>query len=268
VTEDDKPVDNRFSERQQRLLPHLLFTSWPEGKPFEALSDVGLFYALDEPAVAPDFMLSAGVTPRPVSSDKKDRSYLVWVYGKPPDLCIEVVSNKKGEELGEKMALYAHIRVTYYVVYDPFLMLGDRKLRAFCLSGGRYTEMLVTDPFYLEELGLGMTLWEGTIEDVYDTWLRFTDSQGRLLLTGEELARQAEAKVEQAEVKVEQAEAKVEQAEAKVEQAEARARQAEARALADRLQIARRLLAQGLDRTAVAQITELSVDQLPSADLE
>ena len=43
VTEDDTPVDNRFSERQQRLLPHLLFSSWPEGRPFEALSNVGLF---------------------------------------------------------------------------------------------------------------------------------------------------------------------------------------------------------------------------------
>src|SRR5690606_3997086 len=142
--------------------------------------------AVNEPAVAPDFMLALGVTPRPVTSDKKDRSYLTWVHGKPPDLCIEVVSNIKVGELSDKMALYAHIRVSYYVVYDPFRMLGERPLRAFCLSGGQYTEMLVTDPFYLEELGLGLTIWEGTVEDVHDRWLRFVDSEGRLLLTGEE----------------------------------------------------------------------------------
>ena len=42
ITEDDRPVDNRFSERQQKLLSAVLFESWDEGKPFEALVDVGL----------------------------------------------------------------------------------------------------------------------------------------------------------------------------------------------------------------------------------
>ena len=242
VTEDDEPVDNRFSERQQRLLPHLLFSSWPQGKPFEALSDVGLFYALDEPAVAPDFMLSVGVKPRPLTSDTKDRSYLIWVYGKPPDLCIEVVSNLKGRELGEKMELYARIRVTYYVVYDPFLLLGDRKVRAFCLNGGRYTEILVTDPFYLDELGLGLTLWDGVIEDTEGCWLRFVDKEGRMLLTGEEALVQERARVERER---------------------ARADESELKAAESIREVARKLLAQGLDRSAV-----LSATGLPEAELD
>jgi Uma2 family endonuclease len=216
VTEDDTPVDNRFSERQQRLLPHTLFCSWEQGKPFEALSNVGLFYALHgTPPVVPDFMLSLGVEPRPVSAEKINRSYMTWVYGKPPDLVIEVVSNKEGEELGRKLEIYAQVRVTYYVVFDPFFMLGERELRAFRLMEGRYLEMV--PPTWFPEVGLGLTIWEGDLEGVTARWLRFTDRQGQLLASGHEKAEQAEAKAEQAEAKAEQAAAKAEQAAAELE---------------------------------------------------
>lgn len=256
---EEETVYNRFSERQQRLLPHLLFTSWPEGKPFEALSDVGIFYAIDEPAIAPDFMLSMGVTPRPLSSNPKDKSYLVWVYGKPPDLCIEVVSNKKGGELGRKMKLYAHIGVTYYVVFDPDQLLGERKLRAFRLSGGRYTEMLVTEPVFLEELGLGITLWDGVIEDTPGCFLRFVGKDGRLLLTGSE--RMVEDQKQLADSQSQLAESQIQLAEtqARLAQAEHEGARAARQALHD---VARRLLAQGLDKAAVASATGLTSQDL------
>lgn len=260
VTEDETPVDNRFSERQQRLLPHILFSSWDEGKPFEALSDVGLFYALDEPAVAPDFMLSLGVTPRPVSSDKKDRSYLIWVHGKPPELVIEVVSNLKGEEMGRKMELYKQIRIAYYVVYDPFCLLSDRKLRAYQLSGTHYTEILVTDPFYLEEIGLGLTLWDGVLEDVKDCWLRFVDRQGRLLPTGQEMARSALTDLQVAEGKVLLAEEKAALAEERARLAQEQLEQAQRD---ERRALALKLREQGVDPAVIESTTGLS-----TADLE
>ena len=62
VTEDDCPVDNRFSERQQRLLPHLLFTSWPEGKPFEAL----LYHLRPVPLPQPESPQSVSLRRRPL----------------------------------------------------------------------------------------------------------------------------------------------------------------------------------------------------------
>jgi len=46
VTEDDTPVDNIFSERQQRLLTEPLYATaqFPGGeRPFIALANVGLF---------------------------------------------------------------------------------------------------------------------------------------------------------------------------------------------------------------------------------
>ena len=63
ITEDDTPVDNRYSERQMPLLTSSLFESWDEGKPFEALTNVGLFSKPDnESVVVPDFLLSLGAT--------------------------------------------------------------------------------------------------------------------------------------------------------------------------------------------------------------
>lgn len=228
VTEDDTPVDNRFSERQQRLLPSLLFSSWDEGKPFEAVSNVGLFYALHgEPPIVPDFMLSLGVEPRPVTGAKADRSYMTWVYGKAPDLVIEIVSNKEGGELSSKFEIYAKVRVTYYVVYDPFTMLGDRELRAFRLAEGRYIEMV--RPSWLPEIGLGLTIWEGTVEDTTSRWLRFTRQDGSLLETAEERLRREAARAEEQAARADEQTARADEQAERAAAAEARVAELERR---------------------------------------
>ena len=231
VTEDDTPVDNRFSERQQHLLPTILFASWPEGKPFEAVSNVGLFYSLHgEPPVVPDFMLSLGVEPRPVSGKKADRSYMTWVYGKAPDLVVEVVSNTKGGELAEKMEIYAKIRITYYAVFDPFFLLSNRELRVFRLVEGRYVEMLSSQ--WLPEIGLGLTVWEGVVGDVPDRWLRFVDTEGQMLPTSEEKYEREREKLDLERQKVEEERQKVEDERQKV--AEEREKTQAERVRADR----------------------------------
>jgi len=46
ITEDDEPVDNVFSEKQQRLLTGPLYSSWSgpgEGRKFLACANVGVF---------------------------------------------------------------------------------------------------------------------------------------------------------------------------------------------------------------------------------
>jgi Uma2 family endonuclease len=256
VTEDDRPVDNRFSERQQRMLPHILFTSWQEGKPFEALSDVGLFYNSQESyPVVPDFMLSLGVEPRPLTGEKENRSYFIWLYGKAPDLVIEVVSNREGGEDTTKFEKYRQIRITYYAIFDPFHRLSNRRLRLYRLVEGNYVEM--ASPAWMPEIGLGLTLWTGTFEDSRAEWLRFINKDGELLATGEEMSRTAvvdaeaakadaeaaKADAEAAKADAEAAKADAEAAKAKGEQAEVAAR--EARARAERL--ARKLRELGIE---------------------
>ena len=58
-------------------------------------------------------------------SQKRNRSYFVWEFGKVPDVAIEVVSNKVGNELGRKKNDYARIGVAYYAVFDPLQQLQE-----------------------------------------------------------------------------------------------------------------------------------------------
>jgi hypothetical protein len=106
VIEDGTPVDGIFSERQMRLLVEVLYSSWAgpgEGRTFVALANVGLFFSPEQPPLVPDVMLSLDVQPSDDLRQKKNSSYFIWVLGKPPDVVIEVVSNKQGGEAGHKL---------------------------------------------------------------------------------------------------------------------------------------------------------------------
>ena len=97
ITEDDEPVDNPFSEKQQRMLADSLHASWTkemrEGRPFVAFANVGLFFVPKNPALVPDVQVSLDVELPEDLWEKKNRSYMTWVYGKPPDIVLEIVSN-------------------------------------------------------------------------------------------------------------------------------------------------------------------------------
>jgi Uma2 family endonuclease len=207
VMEDDTPVDNIFSEKEQRLLVDALYGSWEgpvdeqgqRGK-FTALANVGLFPAIHQPPLVPDVLLSLNVTPRD-QQQKRNRSYLLWEFGKLPEVVIEIVSNQKGEELGAKLLDYAKINIPYYVVHDPLLQLGDEPLRIFELIGGRYTRR---ESSFLPLVQLGFTLWEGEYQDMSALWLRWCDADGNLLLTG---AERAERETERADREAERSRA-------------------------------------------------------------
>ncbi|MBO1349900.1 MAG: Uma2 family endonuclease [Hormoscilla sp. GUM202] len=185
VTEDDTPVDNWGSEKQQRLLASSIYSSPPRSK-ILAAANVGLFYTSEEPAIVPDVLLSLDVTVPQDWWKKSNRSYMVWKFGKPPEVVIEIVSNKEGEELGDKLKTYAQIGVKYYIVYDPNQQLGKKVLRVHELRERRYEE---TNETWLLEVGLGVTLWSGVFEGRQDVWLRWCDRKGNVLLTGDERAQ-------------------------------------------------------------------------------
>lgn len=140
ITEDDTPEDNIFSEKQQRLLTETLYTSWKPGFPFVALAKVGLFISDREQALVPDMLLSLGVHFPEELWQKNHRSYFVWEYGKPPDLVVEVVSNKKGGEADKKLQDYASMGIAYYVIFDPEKQLGEQVLRVYKRFGMAYVE--------------------------------------------------------------------------------------------------------------------------------
>jgi Uma2 family endonuclease len=225
VTEDDEPVDNLGSEKQQRLLTEPLYSAPyqpPEGELFVAAANVGVFYATHQPPLVPDMFLSLGVKVAENFWDKQHRSYFVWEFGKPPDVAVEVVSNRKGHELDSKLTDYARIGVRYYVVFDPSHQISSTTLQVFQLQGRFYTAQ---STLWLEQVGLGLTLWIGAYEGSTAQWLRWCDREGQVIVTGAEKAalaqQQAEAAQQQAEAAQQQAEAVQQQAEAAQQQAEA-----------------------------------------------
>ena len=212
VTEDDAPVDNLFSEKQQRLLTEPLYSCWtpppseeqetPVTTPrhFLAAANVGVFFSVHQPPLVPDMFLSLDVQPGEEWNADECRSYFVWEFGKVPDAVVEVVSNREGNDLGTKMQKYAQWGIPYYIVFDPFLELSQTKLAVYEFGfGKRYRPRESWD---LPALGLSLTLWAGEFEGIRDTWLRWCGADGKLIPTGKEGREQAEQRAARAEAEV------------------------------------------------------------------
>ncbi len=188
VQEDDTPLDSFIAEKQQRLLTEVLYGyQFSSGVPFIVAANVGLFRNPRQPALVPDVFLSLNVTAADEWWGTEVRSYLLWEFGKAPEVVIEIVSPTPGGELDRKLRDYAQMGVIYYVVYDPLQELSDRVLQIFQLQAGRYVPITET---WLPAVGLGLTLWQGVFEAVNDTWLRWCDESGNVIPTVEELAAQ------------------------------------------------------------------------------
>src|SRR5262249_6183931 len=116
--------------------------------------------------------------------------YFQWIRGKQPDVVIEVVSDERADEPGEKLRQYERRGLPYYVIHDPFEVYEDGILRAFELRGGRFAAI---DHRWLENLGLGLAMWDGTHEDLTRSWLRWCDREGQVLPTAQEQRDQERA---------------------------------------------------------------------------
>ena len=194
ITEDGEPVDNLFSEKQQRLLVESLYSSWNPGQPFIAAANVGIFNSPYQPPMVPDMFLSLDVQADEDLWKKENRSYFVWKFGKPPEVVVEIVSNTKGGESAKKFRAYARIGVWYYIIFDPQRLIQEDELCIYQLSLGRY---VVKHDQYLEQIGLGLTLWDGVFEGLQERWLRWCDAEEHIFSTGMEGKRQEQQRAEQ-----------------------------------------------------------------------
>jgi Uma2 family endonuclease len=214
ITEDDEPVDNVFSEKQQRLLVEPLYTGvslWntPPERTFIACCNVGIFAANQNPAIVPDALLSVNVSNRRTMDFGKIWSYFAWYFGKLPDVVIEIVSNRKGGEMERKVREYARLHIPYYVVFDPFGELRGETLVLHELYRGVYKP--VSD-FWFEELNIGLRLWEGEYEDIQDRWLRWCDARGNVIPTGVELSAQERSRADEAVSRADEAVSRADEA--------------------------------------------------------
>jgi hypothetical protein len=114
---------------------------------------------------------------------------------------IEIVSNREGNELDSKLRDYARIGVAYYAVFDPLRQLGETDLYVFENRANHYHPL--EQPWF-EEVGLGLTLWNGRFEGKQDRWLRWYDATGAVIPTGAEQAELERQRAEQERQRAEQ----------------------------------------------------------------
>ncbi len=203
-TENDDPVDNLFSAKQQRLLSEALNISWQENRPFLADVDIGVFYSPHQPPLVPDMFLSMGIDVPEDYWAKEGRSYFVWNYGKPPDVVIEIVSNREGGEADRKLYEYARIGIPYYAIYDPQRLIQNEPLVVYESVAGEY---LPRPDFDMQRIGLSLQIWHGIFDDMQGEWIRWTDLDGNLIPSGDEQRQRAD----RAEQRADSAEARAAQ---------------------------------------------------------
>jgi hypothetical protein len=255
---EEEPVGNIYAPRLLRMLLLGLFSSYVpppnpsrrgEKRPFWADYDVGFVH--ERRIQAPDLFLSLDVEP-PDNPRVVAQLYKLSV-AKPPELFVEVVSQTPGGELERKLEVYASWGIQYYLVFDWVGWLGEAlAIHAFSLENGRYVRLGTP---YFPKIGLGVRLWTGRFEGrAEQTYLRFHDENGELLLTdgekkelsdrrADEAAARSERyrtqadrehiRAERERIRAEQSEARAEQERARAQQSETRAEQSEARADAE-----------------------------------
>jgi Uma2 family endonuclease len=250
VTEDDTPVDNFASEKQQRLLVNCLYGNLKD--PFLSSANVGVYHTIGQPPIVPDVFVSFDVQVPENWWEKQHRCYFVWNFGKPPDIAIEIVSNQVGNELEEKRHIYEQMRVSYYVVYDPNHQIGDRSLYLYELHGRRYVEIQAQ---WLEQVGLGLTLWQGEFEEREDTWLRWCDRQGAVLLTGDEQAERERQRADHEQQRADHEQQRADHEQQRADRAEQIQRAAIAQLLTMGMDIEQIATTLGLSRQDMERIT-------------
>lgn len=120
-----------------------------------------LFFAIKQPHLVPDILLSLEIEVAEDWSQKNNPSYFVWEFGKSPKVAIEIVDHKIGNELDSKLQDYARAGVAYYVVFDPLHKLGKLILQMINLQKKNY---IILDNLFLSQVELRLIIWSGKLE--------------------------------------------------------------------------------------------------------
>lgn len=179
----------------------------PDGQ-FAIGQDSGIYWRLTEPpergCEAPDWFYVPNVEPL-LEGDYR-RSYVLWKEVIAPLLAIEFVSGNGDEERdqtspfsseeakGGKFWVYEQaIRIPFYAIYE----VKKAAVEVYQLIGNRYHHCEPNDRghYPIPELGVELGIWQGNYMNQTLPWLRWWDSEGKLLLTGEERADRLAAKL-------------------------------------------------------------------------
>jgi len=209
LPESDGTFVKNFQEHPQSILltesiEPILQQLHPDGY-YAIGQDSGIYWRLTDPpergAEAPDWFYVANVPP--TLDGQMRRSYVLWQEIVSPLIALEFVSGNGSEERDStpyqgKFWVYEQaIRIPFYGIYE----VEQASVEVYHLVEGSYRLLPANDRghYPIEPLGVELGIWQGRYKNVELPWLRWWDSQGNLLLTGEERAEQERQRAERAE---------------------------------------------------------------------
>ncbi|MBW4630640.1 MAG: Uma2 family endonuclease [Iphinoe sp. HA4291-MV1] len=211
---EESGLPDEFHIFQPRLLSE---TCQPSNYPPEEIliaTDLNLYYDPRHPLwyKRPDWYMVLGISRAQQQQDLR-LSYVIWQEGVDPFLVVELLSpGTEQEDLGQtlrevnkpptKWQVYEQIlRIPYYVVFDRY----SNQLRGFRLEGTHYQELsLPKQRLWLEEVQLGLGVWQGSYENITGLWLRWYDANNRWILTSTQQVEQERQRAEQERQRAEQ----------------------------------------------------------------
>ncbi|MCM1982904.1 Uma2 family endonuclease [Lyngbya confervoides] len=221
LPESDGTFVKNFQEHPQSLLltdsiRPVLDRLHPDGQ-YVIGQDCGIYWRLVDPpergAEAPDWFYVPNVPP--LLNGKRRRSYVLWQEIVAPLIALEFVSGDGSEEhdttspLAEdglkagKFWVYEQaIRVPFYGIYN----VDQASVEIYELVANQYQRCMPNERghFPIPPLGLELGIWQGSYLNQTLPWLRWWDSQGDLLLSGDERAEQEKQRAEQEKQRAEQ----------------------------------------------------------------
>ena len=218
---EDEGLPDKYHLLQSRILEDTFQpTNYPPDQVFVA-TDLNLYYDVRHHLwhKRPDWFAVVGVDKLYEQRDLR-LSYVVWQEGVNPFVVVELLSpGTEKEDLGEtlrevnkpptKWEVYERIlRIPYYVVFSGY----TNQLRIFRLQGNSYEELNLTQSrFWMEDVQLGLGVWQGNYQGVERAWLRWYDANGNWILLPEEKAEQEKQRAELEKQRAEQEKQRAEQ---------------------------------------------------------
>jgi Uma2 family endonuclease len=197
---DGKPVDSELQELIPGLLKAILLDLWNDRPNWLFGIDMGFYYDPDQPAIAPDGLLSLGV--EDIEDENLRSSYVLWDEKVIPLFALETVSKTPGKEQTKKFQIYQSIGILYYLVYAP---LRKRKARfqLYKLIDGEYVlESDGQQPYWMPEIGLAIGAEQWRYHRSQREWLFWYDQDNLRYPTPTE---RAEAESQRAEAESQRA---------------------------------------------------------------
>ncbi|MEO0826055.1 MAG: Uma2 family endonuclease [Cyanobacteria bacterium J06642_9] len=207
LPESDGTFVKNFQEHPQSLLltssiRPVLDALHPDGQ-YCIGQDSGIYWRLIDPpergAEAPDWFYVPNVPP--LLNGQMRRSYVLWKEIVAPLIAIEFVSGDGREErdttspfasedakAGKFWVYEQAIRIPFYAIYE----VEKAAVEVYELIANQYHKCNPNDRghYPIPPMGVELGIWQGHYGNQTLPWLRWWDSDGNLLLSGEERAEQ------------------------------------------------------------------------------